>query len=331
MRPMVYLQSLRYVLRRLAQAVPTIIVIAIINFCVLQLAPGDAADVLAGESGGATPEYMQQIRESYGLDKPIPVQLVLYVKNVLSLDLGYSFRNSAPVRDLILQRLGPTLLLMGVTIVLSICLGALLGIFASSRVNTWRDNAISVLSLVSYATPLFWAGLMFISVFSLWLGWFPTGGMEAITEFNEGWDRVFDILHHLFLPALTLSLFHMAVYTRLMRSAMLEQRGMDYVTTARAKGLTEGRINMSHMVRNAILPVVTMAGVQVSTLFGGSIVVETVFGWPGMGLLAFQALFARDLNLLLGIFLISACLVVFINMVVDVLYFVLDPRIRDAG
>lgn len=321
-------KSARYLGRRVSQSVLTLIFIAIVNFCLVQMAPGDAADVLAGEAGGATPEYMQQIRASFGLDQPKPVQFVIYLKRVLTFDLGYSFRNSAPVRDLILQRIGPTLVLMLTTISIAVLAGLVLGIMAASNVNTWKDAAVSVLALLSYATPLFWAGLMFISFFSLKLGWFPTAGMETIEEFNEGWDRVLDVLYHLVLPALTLSLFYMAVYVRLIRAGMLDQMNMDYVVTARAKGLTERRIRFRHMLRNASLPMVTMAGVQVGTMLGGSIVVETVFGWPGLGLLAFQALSARDLNLLLGIFLMSACLVVVVNAIVDVIYFVLDPRIR---
>lgn len=317
-----------FVLRRLLQAVPTLLVIAVLNFGIIQLAPGDAADVLAGESGGATPEYMAQLRHEFGLDQPKYVQLAKYVENLFRFDLGYSFRDSMPVRDLILQRLGPTLLLMGTTIVFSIGLGVLLGLAAAAHVKTWRDDLLTVVSLLSYATPLFWVGLMLIEVFSLKLGWFPTSGMETVAAFYEGWDRVVDIAHHLVLPAVTLSLFYMALYMRLMRAAMLEQWGMDYVTTARAKGLTEGRIAFRHVLRNAVLPVVTMAGVQVGALLGGSVVVETVFGWPGMGLLAFQSLFARNVNLLLGIFFVSACLVVVVNLLVDLIYFVLDPRIE---
>lgn len=317
----------RYVLRRGLQAIPTLLIIAVLNFCIVQLAPGNAADVLAGESGGATPEYMEQLRHRFGLDQPKPVQLALYIENVATFNLGYSFRNNMSVRDLILQRLGPTLLLMGTSIILSIGIGVLLGVWAAARVNTPSDHAISVLSLLSYATPLFWVGLMLIKLFALNLGWFPTSGMETVAMFYEGWERVIDIAHHLVLPAITLSLFYMALYTRLVRAAMLEQSGMDYVTTARAKGLTERRIIFGHILRNAILPVVTMGGVQVGALLGGSVVVETVFGWPGMGLLAFQSLFARDINLLLGIFFVSACLVVLVNLMVDLIYFALDPRV----
>ncbi|MFT7496611.1 MAG: peptide/nickel transport system permease protein [Urechidicola sp.] len=318
----------RYVLKRLIQSIPVVIAILVINFFLLHMAEGDAADVLAGEAGSATPEYMEQLREKFGLDKPLPVQLAVYLKNVLSFDLGYSFRHGMPVIDLVMDRFVPTLLLMVSTIVIAVGLGIILGLIAASGLNTWRDNLISVFALITYATPLFWIGLMMIVMFSLKLGWFPTSGMENVAAFYEGWDRVKDIAHHLVMPTVTLSLFYLALYTRLMRASMLEQAGMDYVITARAKGLTERRIVFVHILRNALLPVVTMAGVQVGALIGGSVIVESVFAWPGLGMLAYEALFARDLNLLLGIFLLCALLVVAINLVVDVIYSFLDPRIE---
>jgi len=311
-----------------AQAIPVVCAILVLNFLLLRLAPGDAASVLAGEAGSATPEYMAELRQRFGLDQPLLVQLLYYVKNMAALDLGFSFRYNMPVLTLIVNRLGPTLLLMGVTLVLSVGAGVTLGILAASRAGSWRDTVISILALVSYATPLFWIGLMLVVVFSLKLDWLPTSGMETVAAFYQGSDRVLDIARHLILPAVTLSLFYMALYTRLMRAAMLEQAGMDYVTTARAKGLSEGRITLAHIVRNAVLPVVTVAGVQLGGLLGGSIVVESVFAWPGLGLLAFQALFARDFNLLLGIFFLSASLVVVVNLGVDLLYTFLDPRIQ---
>jgi len=317
-----------YVLRRLLLAVPVVFAIVILNFLLLHLAPGDAAQVLAGEAGSASPEYIAQLRQRFGLDRPLALQLLLYAKNVLSLDFGFSFRHNLPVLDLIAGRLWPTLLLMLTTLVVSVVTGIVLGLLAAARAGSWQDTLISILALVSYATPLFWVGLMLIVVFSLKLDWLPTSGMETIAAFYDGWTRVADIGRHLVLPALTLSLFYMALYVRLMRAVMLEQAGMDYVTTARAKGLSETRITLSHVLRNAVLPVVTMAGVQVGSLLGGSVVVETVFAWPGLGLLAFQSLFARDLNLLLGIFFLCACLVVAVNLAVDVVYTLLDPRIN---
>jgi peptide/nickel transport system permease protein len=317
-----------YVLRRLAQAVPIVIGIVVLNFLLLQLAPGDAATVLAGEAGGAPPEYVELLRRRFGLDQPVYVQLLLYLKNVLTLDLGYSFRHGMPVSRLVFDRLWPPQLLIGATHVASVGSGVLLGLMAATRLNSWRDNLISVVAVVANATPLFWIGLMLILGFSIKLDWFPTTGMEDVVAFNEGWARVLDVAHHLVLPTVTLSLFYMALYTRLMRAAMLDQRGMDYVTTARAKGLTERQITRRHVLRNAVLPVVTMAGVQVGSLLGGSVVVESVFAWPGLGSLAFQSLFARDFNLLLGILFLSACLVVVVNLAVDLVYTTLDPRIQ---
>jgi peptide/nickel transport system permease protein len=321
-------QSLAYALRRLAQAVPTVLFIAAMNFLVLQLAPGDAAEVLAGEAGSATPEFMAQLRKNFGLDQPLGMQLLLYIKQLITLDLGYSFRHGMPVTELIGSRLFPTLLLMVTVLLISVCVGTLLGAFAARNLNRWQDNVISMLTVLAYATPVFWAGLMLIVVFSIKLGWFPTSGMQQVAAFHEGAAKVRDIAHHLVLPAVTLTMFYMALYARLMRASVLEQFSMDYVVTARAKGLTEPQIARRHVLRNAVLPVLTMAGVQVGGLLGGAVVVETVFAWPGLGLLAYESLFARDLNLLLGIFFICTCLVVVVNLVVDVAYSLLDPRIE---
>jgi len=321
-------KRLRYILRRLIQAIPVLLGIAVVNFLLLQLAPGDAADVLAGESGSATPEYMELLRKNFGLDKSIPEQLFIYIKNLFLFDLGFSFRHNMNVLDIILDRLGATLLLMTTTLFLSVGFGIFLGLFAAMRVNRWQDSLISILAIISYATPLFWVGLMLMVIFSINLDWFPATGMENIIKFYTGWERVIDIAHHLILPSITLSLFYLALYTRLMRASVLEQHGMDYVVTARAKGASENRVTFKHVLKNAILPVITMAGFQVGALLGGSVVVEAVFGWPGLGQLAFQTLFARDINLLLGIFFLSACLVVVVNLLVDLVYTLLDPRIE---
>lgn len=317
-----------YAARRLLQAVPTVLVIVALNFMLLQLAPGDAADVLAGEAGAATPEYMAQLRQTFGLDQPVWMQLLLYVQRAVTFDLGFSFRHNLPVSTLILDRLGPTLLLMLTVLVTAVGFGVLLGSLAARQLNRWQDQIISTLTVLAYATPVFWAGLMLIVVFAIRLGWFPTSGMQEVAAFHEGWARVRDIAHHLVLPAVTLTMFYLALYTRLMRAAVLEQFSMDYVITARAKGLTERQIARRHVLRNAVLPVLTMAGIQVGALLGGAVVVETVFAWPGLGLLAYESLFARDLNLLLGIFFVSTCLVVVVNLLVDIGYALLDPRIE---
>lgn len=319
----------RFILRRLLQAIPVILGIIIINFFLLQMMDGDVVDILVSESGSATEEFMADLRRRYGLDQPVYVQLLAYMRNVLVLDLGYSFRFDIPVTELILSRLGPTLTLMITTLIVSVSVGCLLGFLAALNLNTMRDWLISIFALVSYATPMFWAGLMLIVVFSIRLGWFPTSGMETIGAFYEGWDRAVDIAWHIVLPATTLSLFYLAFYTRMMRATMLEQSDMDYAVTARAKGLTERQITLRHVLRNALLPIVTVVGLQTGGLLGGSVIVESVFGWPGLGLLAYEALFARDLNLLLGIFFASGCLVVVVNIAIDTLYTFLDPRIQE--
>lgn len=320
----------RYMAWRLLQAVPIVAGIAVFNFMLLQLAPGDAADVLAGEAGGATPEYIAELKARFGLDQPVPVQLGKYLWNVARLDLGFSFRHNMPVVDLILSRLPATLLLMGAAIVLAFSLGVLLGVTAARHVNRPLDTVISVGALLAYATPIFWIGLMMILLFSVQLGWLPSSGMRTIGVDLTGFAYALDVARHLVLPATALSLFFMALYTRLMRASMLEVYSLDYVTTARAKGLTERRVAFKHVLRNALLPMVTMLGLQIGSMLGGSVLVETVFGWPGLGRLAFEAVFQRDNNLLLGVLLLSSVLVVIVNVIIDLTYARLDPRI-DVG
>ena len=318
----------RYFAYRLLLALPVVLGIIVLNFFLIHLAPGDAASVLAGESGAATPEYMAVLRAKFGLDQPLSAQFLAYLANMARFNLGYSFRNDAAVLDLILARLWPTALLMLSAFSAALVLGTLLGLTAAVGRNSWRDNVVSVLALVAYATPAFWLGLMLIVVFAVRLAWLPTSGFATVGADLEGWDSAKDVARHLAMPMATLALFYLALYARVMRASVLEQTGMDYVTTARAKGQTERRVLLGHVFRNALLPVVTMAGVQAGNLIGGSIIVETVFGWPGIGTLAFNALQSRDLNLLLGIFFVSACLVVLINLVVDLAYVSLDPRIE---
>jgi peptide/nickel transport system permease protein len=268
------------------------------------------------------------LRHKFGLDQPLWVQFLAYLRSVVTLDLGYSFRNDESVASLILQRLGPTLLLMTTAFVVAVVVGSLLGLLAGTKRNSFRDSAISALVLLASATPTFWLGLMLIVLLSIQLGWLPTSGFETIGAFAEGWAYVADVARHLLMPALSLALFYLALYARVMRASVIEQSRMDYVMTARAKGQTERGIVFGHMLRNALLPVITMAGVQAGNLIGGSVIVEAVFGWPGIGTLAFDALQGRDFNLLLGIFLVSAVVVIVINLLVDLAYSALDPRIE---
>lgn len=318
----------RYLLGRIAQAVPSILGIMLFNFCLLHLAPGDVADVLAGMSEVANEQYMAHIRQQFGLDQPLYVQFFYYLKNLVQLDLGYSYIHSMPVFDLIMQRLPATLLLMASCLTVSITLGVLLGITAARFVNTPIDYISSVLALFCYSTPVFWAGLILIIFFSVHLGWFPSGGFETVTKDFTGLDRCIDVLKHLVLPTITYSMFYLAVYTRIMRSSMLEVYSLDFVRTAEAKGLSPFRIAFKHVLRNALLPIVTMVGLQFAGLLGGVVIIESVFGWPGLGRLLFEAVGQRDYNLVLSVLVISSVLVITINLIVDFVYAWLDPRIE---
>jgi peptide/nickel transport system permease protein len=319
--------TLAYVLRRLATLVPVVLGIATLNFALLHLAPGDAAEIIAGQSGHGTPEFVAELRKEFGLDKPMLAQYFYFVGNLLTLDLGYSFVQSTPVVKLILERLPATLLLMVTALVMAIAGGVGLGVAAARRRGGLLDAAISVGALVAYAVPTFWLGLMLIVLFSLHLGLLPSGGMIDAGTSRTGMAYALDVAKHLILPAITMALFYVAVYTRLMRASMLEVFGLEYIVTARAKGLDEHAIAWQHAARNAALPVVTLAGLQFGHLLGGSILVETVFGWPGLGRLVFDALLQRDLNTLLGILFVSSVVVVVASLVVDLVYGLLDPRI----
>jgi peptide/nickel transport system permease protein len=319
--------SLGFVLRRLLQMVPVLLAIASLNFFLVHMAPGDAADIIAGQSGNATPEFVAGLRHDFGLDKPLFEQFFIYVARLLRFDLGYSSVQQAPVIDLILQRLPAPLLLMLTAVTLAVAAGVALGVASARRRGSWADRAISITALVFYAVPVFWLGLMLIVLFSIVLGVLPSGGMSEIGKANGGVDHALDVLRHLILPAITMALFYLALYTRVMRSSMLEVLSLEYIIAARAKGLPESAIAWRHAVPNAILPIVTLAGVQFGHLLGGSILIETVFGWPGLGRLVFDALLQRDMNLLLGILFVSSVVVVLANLVVDLLYGFLDPRI----
>ena len=267
-----WLANGKYVVRRVVHGIPIILAIVVVNFFLIRLAPGDAAQVLAGESGAATEEYMNQIRAQFGLDQPLWLQFVNYMKNLLVFDLGYSFRHGREISSLVVERLGATGLLMGASMIMSVGFGILLGAIAAVRDKTFLSHVIVILSVITYATPLFWVGLMLIIVFSLNLGWFPTSGFETIGAPITGFAHVLDVAKHLVLPAVALSFFYMALYTRLMRASMLETLGQDFIKTARAKGLSNSRIVMHHALRNAIIPVVSLAAVQMGFMLGGSIV-----------------------------------------------------------
>lgn len=319
---------LRFLGGRLIKGVVVLLAIAVLNFFLIRAAPGDPAQVMAGEAGAADAIFVEQLRERFGLDRPILEQLGLYLKGIASLDLGFSYRQQRSVASLIADRLPATLLLTGTAFVISLGLGILFGVLAASRVGRWSDTAITAFALLFYATPLFWIALMSQIVFSLKLGLVPNVGYETIGAGFSGPARALDIAHHLVLPALTLGLFFTALYARMMRASMLEVTGADFVRTARAKGVGHGAVIRRHVVPNAILPVVTLAGLQAGQIVGGAVLTETVFAWPGIGRLMFEALAQRDYQVLLGVFFVSSAMVVLFNLVTDLVYRLADPRIE---
>lgn len=321
----------RLILLRLFKAAIVLLMIIIFNFLLIQLAPGDPAAIMAGEAGAADEAFIAQLRERFGLDQPLYVQLWKYVSGILSLDFGYSYRQQMPVLDLILDRLPATLLLTGTAFVLSLVLGIIAGSMAAMRARKPSGSVIMALALLFYATPLFWVALMAVVLFSVYLDWLPAYGMFTVGANLQGFELVLDIALHLILPATTLGLFFMAVYTRMTRTSMLEAAQQDYVKTARAKGLAPGVIQRRHILRNALLPIITLAGLQAGQMVGGAILTETVFAWPGIGRLMHEALVQRDYNLLLGVFFFSAAMVILFNIITDLIYRIADPRIKEAS
>lgn len=319
----------RLLRRRLLNAVPVLALVILGTFTLLSAAPGDAVDAYIAQTGGDA-GMAADLRRAWGLDGTWGGRLLAYVTALAQFDLGQSAAFSRPVLDVIAQRLPNTLLLMAGAIALSFTLGTLGGMAAGARPGTWRDRLLSAGSLILYAMPSFWLGLMLIVAFAVKLAWLPLGGIETIASDKTGVARVLDMARHLVLPTLALGLVYLALYLRLMRAGMVEAWRSDHVLTARAKGLSRRRIVWRHVARNALLPVVTMLGLQAGTLLGGSVVVESVFAIPGLGRLAFEAVSQRDLPLLLGIVLCGTVVVIAVNLLVDLAYAWLDPRVGAA-
>lgn len=321
-------ETARFLGRRVVKSLLVLAAIAIFNFFLVRAAPGDPAELLAGMSGAADAATVAKLRADFGLDQPILTQLGRYLSDIATLNLGYSMVRQAPVAELIMAHLPQTLLLTLTAFVLALVAGIFLGVQAALRVGKWGDSAISTLAMLFYATPSFWIGLMLVLLFSVNLGWLPPFGYETVGAGHTGLARMFDIGRHLTLPALTLGLFYMAIYARLTRASMLEVSHMDFVKTARAKGMPEGMVIRKHVLRNALLPVITFAGLQAGSLIGGAVLIETVFAWPGIGRLAFDALLQRDYAVLLGVFFVASVIVVAINVLTDIVYSLVDPRIE---
>ena len=320
--------KLHYIAMRLVKTVLVAIAVVLLSFFLIRLAPGDAATVMAGQSGYADEAYMKSLRAEYGLDQPLPVQLWKYVDAVAHGDLGTSYVRSQPVFSIIMERLPNTLLLDAFALVVAAAGGIWLGGIAARRPGSFLDNANTVLSMFFYSVPQFWLGMMMMLVFAVWLGWLPPFGIETMGADYTGLARVADVAVHILLPGTTLALYFMASYARLTRTAMIEVADQDFVKTARAKGISERQVARRHILRNALIPLITFAGLQASILVGGNVLVENVFSWPGVGTLAYEAVTSRDNPLLLGIFIVTAILVSLFNLVTDIAYSIADPRVE---
>jgi peptide/nickel transport system permease protein len=316
-----------FVSRRLLHALPLLVCVIVFNFFLIHLAPGDPIQALVGEFP-APESYIVEMRKAFGLDQPIYIQLLLYIKNVLAGDLGFSFYYRQPVLTVILDRVPATLQLMVPALLFSAAVGIVLGVLSARKPYSLADNTISVFSLFGYCVPAFWLGQMLMAAFAIELGWLPSQGMKTVGVDLQGVSLIIDRTAHLALPFAALAIRHLAVNARMMRSSMLEVAYEDFVTVARAKGLDEKAVIAHHMVPNALMPVVTIIGVDVGFLFTGSVLVESVFGWPGIGRLMYESIVKRDYPVLMGNFLITTVLVVVVNLIVDLIYLWLDPRVK---
>jgi peptide/nickel transport system permease protein len=319
---------LRSITARVAQAIGLILAVMCLNFLLIHITPGDPATVIVGESGAGDPELLAEIRAQYGLDRPVIVQLASYVGRVATGDLGDSYFFNQSVTSLILQRLWPTVLLVGTALAFAVAAGTMVGVATARRPESPLSHGATVLALVGFSMPVFWTGIMLVILFASAWELLPIQGWHDVS-YPEGlfWNML-DVAEHLVLPALTLGLIYLAQYSRLSRASMLEVLESDYVRTARAKGLSERRVVYKHALRNAVIPVVTVVGLQFGALLSGALLVETVFNWPGLGRLAFDSILRRDTSVLLGVLLVSSVMVIVANLLTDLLYTIIDPRIR---
>ncbi len=323
--------AVRGVLRHLVNAAGLLLAVVVLNFSLIQAAPGDPAVVIAGEMGGASPQILADIRARYGLDRSKGEQLVTYVGKVARGDFGYSFYFNQPVTGLILQRLPATLLLVLTSLGLSSAIGAGLGILTARRPRSLVSQLISVVAIAGYSAPVFWTGLMLLVLFASVWPVLPVSGMAEVAVPRHGLAYVADVARHLVLPAATLAIVYVAQYSRLAHTSMGDVLRADYIRTARAKGLPERVVILKHALRNALIPLVTIVGLQFGQVLAGAVLVETVFAWPGLGRLVFDSILRRDYPTLLGVLFFSALIVIGANMATDLLYRVIDPRIRAAG
>ena len=308
-----------YIIRRLILMIPLVFGVATLTFVLIHLIPGDPIEILAGESRQLTPEEKERIAESFGLNDPLPIQYVRYITNLLKGDMGTSIASRSPVTYEIAERLPDTLILTFSSMFIVIVVAFPIGILSALKRGTWIDTAAMTVALVGVSIPAFWFGIMLMLIFGLYLDLLPTVGQgKTPIEFAQS----------LVLPSVTLSLILLGLVTRMVRSSMLEVLSRDYVRTARSKGLGTRSINLRHALPNALIPVLTVISGQFASLLGGAVVIEQVFGWPGIGRLAVNAVFRRDYMVVTGTVLVFSFLVIIVNLATDILYSYIDPRIR---
>ena len=317
----------KFILKRIYTAFIVALVVVALNFFIIKLAPGDPVNIMAGFDN-PNEEFKMAVRAKYNLDKPLITQFFTYIYRLVQGDLGESYYSSRPVTELLAERMGASLLLSGTSAVLAFIIGTVLGLTAGKKEDSMQDKVLSAGTYVANAMPSFWLGLMLIFVFASRLGWLPTQGMYSLRENYTGIARYIDLGKHLILPVTTLVLVQIPGYFRITRSSVIQVMADDYITTFRVTGMSEKKIYMKYVLKNAILPVVTLFGINVAYIVSGSTLVETVFSWQGIGILMYTAIAKRDYNVLMGTYLIIAVSVAFFMILVDVIYAKLDPRIH---
>jgi peptide/nickel transport system permease protein len=316
--------------RRLLHLIPTLFGISLISFFLMQLAPGGPVDLMTDMNPHITPAAKEHIRQELGLNRPIPIQYAHWLKRIVTLDFGLSFKDHRPVTEKILERLPATLLLNVLSILFTLMIALPLGFYSAVRAGSWFDKSLTVFVFLGFSLPTYALALVLMLIFGLNLGWLPVSGLTSL-----GWggqfslmERVLDAARHLILPVFVLSITSLAGLSRYARSSMLEVIHQDYIRTAVAKGLTPRRIYGVHAVRNALLPIVTILGLMLPDLIGGGVIIETIFAYPGMGRLGYDAILTRDYNLIMALTVFTAVLTVLGNLAADLVYAWVDPRIR---
>lgn len=317
----------KYVLKRILTGLMAVIIVFTLNFFIIRLAPGDPIKIIAGRDNPSQ-EMIDALYKKYGLDQPLYVQLIAYLNNVLQGDLEDSILYGEPVTKLIGEAMGPSLLLALTGSILALIIGTFLGLYAARHEHSFIDVFFSGISYVLNSMPSFWLGIMLIMIFATKLGLFPTSGMTDMRQNLTGLSYVLDVLRHLFLPALTLVLIQIPIYFKIAKSSVTQVLAEDFITTFRAAGMSEKKIFNKYVFKNSILPIITVFGINLAYIVTGSALVETVFGWPGMGRMMMDSIMRRDYPLLMGIYLILSVSIAVMMVITDLVYAYVDPRIR---